>query len=113
MSDRRHAQPRQRPVAYKEPMFRLPAAGLLISAVLCLTACGARGDKADDRTEGSEPAPSARNTPPVAGATGPRVVVLGDSLTAGLGLSPASAFPTLLQRHLEEDGLKYTVVNAG
>ena len=43
----------------------------------------------------------------------PRVVVLGDSLTAGLGLSPEEAYPALLQRRIEEAGLTYRVINAG
>ena len=43
----------------------------------------------------------------------PRVVVLGDSLTAGLGLNADEAFPALLQRRLDTAGLKYHVVNAG
>jgi acyl-CoA thioesterase I len=43
----------------------------------------------------------------------PRVVVLGDSLTAGLGLRPDQAYPTLLQKRLDREGLKYEVVNAG
>jgi len=40
-------------------------------------------------------------------------VILGDSLTAGYGLEPAQAFPSLLQRRLEQEGLEYQVVNAG
>jgi acyl-CoA thioesterase-1 len=40
-------------------------------------------------------------------------VFLGDSLTAGLGLSPDEAYPTLVQRKLDAAGLKYEVVNAG
>ncbi len=43
----------------------------------------------------------------------PRVVVLGDSLTAGLGLDPATAYPALLQARLTSEGLNYEVVNAG
>jgi acyl-CoA thioesterase-1 len=43
----------------------------------------------------------------------PRVVVLGDSLTAGLGLSADEAYPALLQQRLDAAGLKYHVVNAG
>ena len=49
----------------------------------------------------------------MAGATGPRVVILGDSLTAGLGLPMARAYPSLLQRHVDDAGLMYTIVNAG
>jgi acyl-CoA thioesterase-1 len=44
---------------------------------------------------------------------GPRIVVLGDSLTAGLGLAPDQAYPALLQKRLDAAGLKYEVVNAG
>jgi acyl-CoA thioesterase-1 len=40
-------------------------------------------------------------------------VFLGDSLTAGLGLSADEAYPSLLQRRLNEQGLSYEVVNAG
>lgn len=40
-------------------------------------------------------------------------MILGDSLTAGLGLPPAEAYPTLLQKRLDKEGLKYAVVNAG
>jgi acyl-CoA thioesterase I len=43
----------------------------------------------------------------------PRIVILGDSLTAGLGLAPEQAYPALLQRRLDAAGLKYQVVNAG
>jgi acyl-CoA thioesterase-1 len=43
----------------------------------------------------------------------PRIVALGDSLTAGLGLNPDQAYPALLQRRLNDAGLKYEVVNAG
>jgi acyl-CoA thioesterase I len=39
--------------------------------------------------------------------------VLGDSLSAGLGLSPQEAFPALLQRKIDADGLKFEVINAG
>lgn len=43
----------------------------------------------------------------------PRVVVLGDSLTAGLGLDPVDAYPTLLQQKLDAAGIELKVVNAG
>jgi acyl-CoA thioesterase I len=43
----------------------------------------------------------------------PRIVVLGDSLTAGLGLSVEEAYPWLLQQRLDTAGLRYHVVNAG
>ena len=41
------------------------------------------------------------------------MVILGDSLTAGLGLPLTEAYPTLLQHRAAEEGLAYTIVNAG
>lgn len=41
------------------------------------------------------------------------VVVLGDSLTAGLGVAPDEAFPALLEARLRGAGYPYRVVNAG
>ena len=43
----------------------------------------------------------------------PRVVALGDSLTAGLGLLEQQAYPAALQRKIDTDGYKFEVVNAG
>ena len=43
----------------------------------------------------------------------PRIVALGDSLTAGLGLPRDEAYPALLQRKLKEAGIPLEVVNAG
>jgi len=49
---------------------------------------------------------------PAFGAT--RVIVaLGDSLTAGLGVSPDEAYPALLEARLAREGYDYRVVNAG
>lgn len=47
--------------------------------------------------------------------TGPikRVVVLGDSITAGYGLNPSLAYPALLQQKINQVSLNYKVVNAG
>jgi acyl-CoA thioesterase-1 len=39
--------------------------------------------------------------------------VLGDSLTAGLGLDPQDAYPAVLQRKLRDHGYSLEVVNAG
>ncbi len=70
----------------------------------------------------AEPPASAERTPPAPGAAAPRapsspgaprIVILGDSLTAGLGLEPDQAFPSLLQRRLDAAGRHYEVVNAG
>ena len=42
-----------------------------------------------------------------------RVVVLGDSITAGYGIDPTEAYPALLQQKIDATGLPFTVVNAG
>lgn len=42
-----------------------------------------------------------------------RIVVLGDSITAGYGLDPAEAYPALLQKKIDAAGLAFTVANAG
>jgi acyl-CoA thioesterase-1 len=41
------------------------------------------------------------------------VVVLGDSLTAGLGVAPDEAYPARLESRLRREGFAYRVVNAG
>ena len=41
------------------------------------------------------------------------IVVLGDSLTAGLGVTADEAFPARLQERLRREGYAYRVVNAG
>jgi acyl-CoA thioesterase I len=50
---------------------------------------------------------------PAAARTGPRIVVLGDSLTAGLGVSQDDAYPAQLQRRLNAKKPGVEVVNAG
>lgn len=42
-----------------------------------------------------------------------KMVVLGDSLSAGLGLSAPAAFPARLQKSLEAKGIKVDMINAG
>ena len=43
----------------------------------------------------------------------PRIVFLGDSLTAGHGLPREHSVPSLIQARLDADGYRYEVVNAG
>jgi len=51
--------------------------------------------------------------PPRAEGTRGRIVFLGTSLTAGLGVDPESAYPAVIQQKLDSSGLPYTAVNAG
>lgn len=41
------------------------------------------------------------------------ILILGDSLAAGSGVDPDEAFPALLQKKIDDTGLKYEIVNAG
>ncbi len=50
---------------------------------------------------------------PAAAAKKARIVVLGDSITAGYGLDPSEAYPALLQKKIDAAGLPFTVANAG
>jgi acyl-CoA thioesterase-1 len=111
--------------------FAIAAAGALAAFT---SACGQNGAETpivDSMRSKPRPAPSkpagaqaapASATSAAGAATGPaspsraarpRVVVLGDSLSAGLGLSPQDAFPALLQRKIDAEGLKFEVINAG
>ena len=60
--------------------------------------------------------PTAAKTPPATSPT-PRyegtIVAMGDSLTAGLGLSETDAYPAQLARRLSAAGHRFKVVNAG
>jgi acyl-CoA thioesterase-1 len=103
------------------PRFAAVTRLLAWLAVLSTLACSAPGESPDHRGRSArtrnvaeDPESAARDPlPPVADVSAPRVVILGDSLTAGLGLSMKDAYPTVLQDRINEEGLKYTVVNAG
>ena len=43
----------------------------------------------------------------------PRIVVLGDSLASGRGIGVDNAFPAVLQKKLNDDGLAFEMVNGG
>jgi acyl-CoA thioesterase-1 len=88
-------------------------AACLISAsgcgyVGCSFGLGAERDQSPDAAA-TPPQPA----DPAAPAARPKIVFLGDSLTVGLGLLERQSYPTLVQNHLDEDGYRYEVVNAG
>jgi acyl-CoA thioesterase I len=80
-------------------IVRLGSLGLALAA---LAGCGR-----DPRPSASPP------LPPVAEGTRGRVVFIGTSLTAGLGLDPSEAYPALLQQKIDSAGLPFVAVNAG
>jgi acyl-CoA thioesterase-1 len=87
-----------------------PLPVLIVSAALAVGACSS-----------NEPAPARESTSPRPSAAQavapvsirPRIVFLGDSLTAGYGLDVEQSVPSLVQKHLDAEGYKYEVVNAG
>lgn len=85
--------------------------GLGLSMTVASAACSDR-PAADPAVPASAGVPAAAPAPPVVSAT-PRIVCLGDSLTAGLGVSPEDAYPAQLAARLRSAGLNYEVVNAG
>lgn len=50
---------------------------------------------------------------PGAAMSAPKIVVLGDSLSAGYGLAPGKAFPDQLQQALSKNGVDVEVIGAG
>jgi acyl-CoA thioesterase I len=86
-------------------------AGLCVLLFLT-TACGAPSAGRTGEADASRPAPPGVAPAPTE-AGRPRIVVLGDSLTAGLGLPSAQSYPSLLQKKIEDKGLRFEVVNAG
>lgn len=79
---------------------------LLIAAVFAATSCST------DRPATGSTNPKPLITP-ITTANSPKIVALGDSLTAGFGLLEPESYPYLLQQRLKADGYDYEVVNAG
>jgi acyl-CoA thioesterase-1 len=57
--------------------------------------------------------PKPAGSSPVAAPAAPLILVVGTSLTAGLGLDPSEAYPAVLQQKIDSAGLDYRVVNRG
>ena len=82
-----------------------------------LAACGQPEARPVDRPAAAAPTAATDRTPAgertAAAASLPRIVFLGDSLTAGDGLAKEQSVPALIQARLNEEGYAYQVVNAG
>jgi acyl-CoA thioesterase I len=98
------------------PRFSRPLALILTFAVVSLVgACRSRSEAPAARLGAAAEGGPAAGVPAdrAARTSRPRIVVLGDSLTAGLGLQPNDAYPSVLQRRLDAAGYPFEVVNAG
>jgi acyl-CoA thioesterase-1 len=85
---------------------------------LNLVCCSSGEDRSqrserDSSSAAAAPSRSLANETAPSNHDAPRIVILGDSLTAGLGLRPEDAYPAVLQRRMDAKGLRYRVVNAG
>ena len=89
-------------------MTRPATHALLLFAILCAAACGPSPTPSPGTPAPDTPAPASAPAP-----SGPRIVFLGDSLTAGLGLNPAQSYPSLIGQKLKARGYDYEIVNAG
>jgi acyl-CoA thioesterase-1 len=86
-------------------------------ACLLLSGCsacdGISGVGFEKLTPGQAKAPGPSIVPSAKDDTRPKIVVLGDSLTAGLGLLDTQSYPGLLQSKIDADGFKFEVINGG
>ena len=85
-------------------------AAFVLVVVAVLASCGGDPPKPD---AAAPPAPASAPAPATVTAAKPRIVFLGDSLTAGLGLSADKSFPSVLGTKLKDKGLDYEIINAG
>jgi len=79
-------------------------------ALVLLSACGLWAPEPETGQVGPAPAADPRMS---LEPERPRIVALGDSLTAGQGLVQSQTYPALLQEHLDRAGYYAEVVNAG
>ncbi|MFT4604934.1 MAG: acyl-CoA thioesterase-1 [Rhodothermales bacterium] len=105
---------------------------LTLVGVLLFTGCGqsgggageSAGSAAEAVVQGADQATNSTGQPPAtditaetaaeeAAPSGPTVLFLGDSITAGLGLEPEQAFPAILDARLDSMGVDAILVNAG
>ena len=98
------------------PRFRAHLS-LLLLLVTCLVAAACGGgcryaaSRPAEQADGTEtPAPV---EDPAAPPARPRIVALGDSLTAGYGLLASQSYPALLQERIDAEGYEFEVINAG
>ena len=85
---------------------------LLIALPLVAAACGS-ADSDSPRAQAGSGAAAQQQTEPERLRAPRRIVFLGDSLTAGLGLPREQSTPSLIQDRLTAEGYDYEVINAG
>lgn len=84
-----------------------------LALVLAAMACGPAKDDNKPRTPAVVESTTTADTAATETTTRQRILFLGTSLTAGLGLEPDSAYPAVIQRLVAKDGYAVDVINAG
>jgi acyl-CoA thioesterase I len=93
---------------------RALAAAAALSVVLAAIGCTGDGQPSAGTPQSTSRESAALRGPRPAGVAERRtLLIVGTSLTAGLGLDPDQAYPALLQQKIDSAGLPFTVVNAG
>jgi acyl-CoA thioesterase-1 len=90
-------------------------AAAVVVATAALSACSAEPakDTPGDTTAVSAAPASGGSATASPSDSRQKLLIVGTSLTAGLGLEPESAYPALLQQKLDSAGIAFKVVNAG
>lgn len=81
--------------------------------VVFLVSCSGESQKAAPVSPPASDAPRPNPGEVRRDTLSPRIVFLGDSLTAGLGLATDQSFPSLIGKKLKDKGLDYEIINAG
>jgi len=87
--------------------------GAAAALALTVMACGSGRDERTPRAVAPVESTTTADAPATHTTSRPRILFLGTSLTAGLGLEPDSAFPAVIQRLATKDGYAVDVINAG
>ncbi len=80
---------------------------------LVALACGAPKENSKASAPVGVESTTVTGTPATQTTSRPRVLFLGTSLTAGLGLDPDSAYPAVVQRLAVKNGVGFDLINAG
>jgi len=86
---------------------------ILVASVLLAAGCSSEETAKSPAVPPGQSGPEAAADSKASAENRPRILIIGDSITAGYGLSPDRAYPALLQSRIDSAGYRYEVVNAG
>lgn len=91
----------------------MPVEVLALVLMLATMACGSGTSENTPSVAATVESTTTADTAATELTSRPRILFLGTSLTAGLGLEPDSAYPAVIQRLATKDGYVVDVINAG